>query len=55
MKTKDDERLIQLINIIKDFPMPDGSKYRAIQGISLSIKKGNFYLLPVRPVLENLR
>ncbi|MEK7605239.1 MAG: ABC transporter ATP-binding protein [Patescibacteria group bacterium] len=42
MKTKDDERLIQLINIIKDFPMPDGSKYRAIQGISLSIKKGEF-------------
>lgn len=42
MKTKDDERLIQLINIIKDFPMPNGSKYRAIQGISLSIKKGEF-------------
>lgn len=35
-------KFIRLINITKSYPMPDGTLYEAIRGISLSIEKGEF-------------
>lgn len=40
--TAKDEKLIDLIDITKSFPMPDGSTYQAIRGLSLKIGKGEF-------------
>lgn len=40
--TEKNDQLIQLINITKSYPMPNGASYEAIRGITLSIGKGQF-------------
>lgn len=42
MTKNSEEKLIQLINITKSYPMPNGTYYQAINGITLTIKKGEF-------------
>lgn len=42
MTKKDDDQLIQLIDITKSYPMGTGEPYQAIRGISLQIGKGQF-------------
>lgn len=42
MKKAGEDQLIRLIEITKNYPMPNGSSYQAINGISLSIEKGQF-------------
>lgn len=37
-----DDQLIQLIDITKSYPMPDGTQYEVLHGITLTIGKGQF-------------
>jgi putative ABC transport system ATP-binding protein len=37
-----DDKLIELVNVTKSYPIDDGQSYQAIRGISLVLKKGEF-------------
>lgn len=45
MKKNSENELIHLINITKSYPLPNGTSYEAIRGVSLTIKKGEFVSL----------
>lgn len=42
MTKNNDDQLIQLINITKNYPMPNGANYQAINGLTLTIGKREF-------------